>query len=136
MSMKRYYLSTAAGFAAVLAASSASAATVPYNLVNPIGAIGTYAQQTDIISSNSISNLLFPKFNNVSGIYAGATLNWMFIELLYDYRANILLTNTNNVASTGTANTSVQAKLPIPSGFTTQTNATQVGASPLPATQG
>jgi len=156
MSRKRFYLSTAAGFAVVLAASSASATKITYLLLDPIGSIGSYAQQTDItatallnpllpfnaitnpVITNPLSQLQFQKFNNVTGTYAGATLNYADVNLSLDYKANLTLTNTGNTTSTGTANTSILATLvgPAAGANTSTNNFTQSGNFSLAPTIG
>ena len=136
MSTKGFYLSSVAGFAALIAASSASATTVSYSLSNPIGSLGAYTTQTDILTTNSISNLLFPKFNNLTGIYAGATLNSVDVFLQLDYRANLVLTNLNASTTTGTAKTSISATLQLPNTTNNTVNDTQAGSFTLLPTIG
>ncbi len=111
MSRKLFYMSSVAGFAALLASGSVSAATISAFLSNPIGggeptfaSPGPRSSLTDITAGN-YSGLQFAKFNTNLG-----TLTSISIQLYIDYSTVLSIVNSAISSSTGDANTRIVAK--------------------------
>jgi hypothetical protein len=119
MSKKRFYLSTVAGFAALLAAGSASAASISYYLNNPIGGgeshplggignVGSISALTDVSTG-----LQFRNFNTSLGTLTGVT-----VQLYLDYATILKIINSSASSSSGNGNTRITAKETFASGAT------------------
>lgn len=110
MSRKLFYMSSVAGFAALLASGSVSAATISAFLSNPIGggeptfaSPGPRLSLTDITAGN-YSGLQFAKFNTNLG-----TLTSISIQLYIDYATVLTIVNSAISSSTGSAFTRIVA---------------------------
>ncbi|MBC7635021.1 MAG: choice-of-anchor E domain-containing protein, partial [Acetobacteraceae bacterium] len=128
MSKKHFYMSTVAGFAAFLAADSASALTISAYLRNPIGGglphlstfdptfgqpgySGSMASLTDITAGNYPTGLQFAKFNTSLG-----TLTGIAVQLYIDYNSLLSIVNSSLDESNGDAATRITAKATFASG--------------------
>jgi hypothetical protein len=117
MSKKRFYLSTVAGFAALLAAGSASAASISYYLNNPIGGgephpLGNVGNVGSISALTDVSTgLQFQRFNTSLG-----TLTSIKVDLFLDYATILKIINGSASSSSGNGNTRITAKETFASG--------------------
>lgn len=108
MTQKRFYLSSVAGFAALLAASTASAAVISYRVTNPIGGgeatLGVQGAMTQATNVNI--NLLWTKFN-----VAGATLTNVQLQVYQDFISTVSATNTGAGGASGSVRTELVTDL-------------------------
>ena len=93
MTQKRFYLSSVAGFAALLAASTASAAVISYRVTNPIGGgeatLGVQGAMTQ--ATDYTTNLLWTQFNSAA---LHGVLTSLTFALYQDYQSVASATNT------------------------------------------
>ena len=117
MSHKKYYLSTVAGFAALFAASSASAiVSGPFTMTNPIAA-GSVALTSSTFTNGALTDLTntaltFAKFNSALG-----TLNSVDLAIQFNYASRLIVFNPTSAGSSATVsgvNTTIGVSLYLP----------------------